>query len=70
MYVNAGLAVQLMWEPHSLAKPPWRKNCTKNTKEHPSVKNETHVSFLFEKNGNQIVLSSCVLTSRQPSNKA
>lgn len=57
MYANERLAPQLTGEPHSSAKPPWRKNLTKNTKKHPSVKNETRMRFLLLKHGNHVVLS-------------
>lgn len=69
MYANAGLAPQLIREPHSSAKPPWRKNLTKNTKEHPSVKNETHVSFLFKKMKIKLYFHLGFLTSQQSPNK-
>lgn len=49
MYANEGLAPQLTGEPHSSAKPPWRETLTKNTKEHPSVKNKTREFSLKKK---------------------
>jgi hypothetical protein len=69
MHANAGLASQLIGESHSSAKPPWRKNLTKNTKEHPSVKNETHVRFLFKKWKSNCTFILAFLASWQPPNK-
>jgi hypothetical protein len=70
MYANEGLAPQLTGEPHSSAKPPWRETLTKNTKEHPSVKNKTR-EFSLKKKKTEIKLYFPLgfLTSRQPSNK-